>query len=102
MSDQAQQTPGHDALWLWFGLDRASFLTLPRVMMHDMPDEWQQRMADLLNEWDETWVNLPEEPASTHVQFRDLQGRLTRCPWYFKNYRHPERWKLDLMKGIKP
>jgi len=45
---------GYDKLWSWFGLSYASFLTLPRVMMHEMPDEWQGKMADLLEEWDST------------------------------------------------
>lgn len=39
--------PGYDALWGWFGLSRASFLVLPRVLMHEMPDDWQLRMAAL-------------------------------------------------------
>ena len=46
---------GHDRLWVWFGLGRPSWLTMPRVMMHAMPDDWQERMAALLEEWDAKW-----------------------------------------------
>jgi len=44
---------GYDRLWNWFGLSRATFITLPRAMCHEMPDGWQERMAALLEEWDE-------------------------------------------------
>ncbi|MEA2935040.1 MAG: hypothetical protein QOD74_1686, partial [Variibacter sp.] len=35
---------GWEALSRWFGLSRASFAVLPRVLMQQMPDEWQGRM----------------------------------------------------------
>ena len=43
---------GYEKLWQWFGSSRASFLVIPRVLMHEMPDEWQSKMADLLDEYD--------------------------------------------------
>ena len=95
-TDQFPATPGHDALWIWFELSRAGWLTLPRVMMHDMPDDWQARMAQLLNEWDDHWKNLPE--FSTHVSIK-LNGRFVRTPPAISNYRHPSREALDYMKG---
>lgn len=53
---------GFERLWAWFGLSRASWLTLPRCMMHEMPDDWQAKMAALLEQWDETWNSdhMPE------------------------------------------
>ena len=30
---------GCDDLWEWFGLSRASWLTMPRILMHEMPAE---------------------------------------------------------------
>lgn len=39
--DEPVDCIGENALWLWFGLSRASWLTLPRVLMHEMPDEWR-------------------------------------------------------------
>ena len=30
----------------WFGLSYASFLTLPRVLMEAMPEEWQRKMTN--------------------------------------------------------
>jgi cation transport regulator ChaB len=50
---------GSDRLWLWFSLSYANFLTLPRALMHQMPEEWQDKMAELLEEFDDTYKNTP-------------------------------------------
>ncbi len=82
-------TTGEDALWLWFELSRASWLTLPRVMMHDMPDEWQGRMAQLLNEWDEKWRGSPGVlDWETYVLLK-RGGRFIKTPRWLIDYRHP-------------
>lgn len=47
---------GKQELWNWFGLSYASFLTIPRVLMHQMSDEWQSEMCRLLQEYDETFL----------------------------------------------
>lgn len=87
---------GYQKLWGWFGLSRASFLVLPRVMMHDMPDEWQGKMADLLNEYDEIWNNAPD--YGTRVQcLKD--GKMVKWDRAFLNYRHPDYNFLDSMKA---
>ena len=79
---------GRDALWAWFSLSRATWLTLPRSMMHEMPDDWQRRMADLLTEWGETW-NSSTMP-DPHVAAK-TGGKFTRWPEWLLNYRHPNR-----------
>lgn len=83
---------GNEALWLWFGLSRASWLTIPRVLMHEMPDEWQLRMAVLLNEYDEHFPNGPN--LGTRVQVTK-NGKLTQTPDWLINYRHPEHEYID-------
>jgi hypothetical protein len=88
--------PGYDALWLSFGMSRAAFVVLPRVMMHDMPDAWQADMARLLDEWEATWVNQPN--ISSRVQIVDAEGRLMKTPAWVLNYRHPDREQLAAMK----
>lgn len=40
--DDIEQT-GKEKLWQWFSLSYAAWLTLPRVLMHEMPDEWQRK-----------------------------------------------------------
>jgi hypothetical protein len=45
--------PGHEALHLWFNLTYAAYLVLPRTFLQSMPDSWQGRLAQLLNEMNE-------------------------------------------------
>jgi hypothetical protein len=37
-----QKNVGREKLWDWFGLSYASWLTLPRVLMHEIPNEWRK------------------------------------------------------------
>lgn len=100
MSDRKDGAPsplptGHDNLWLWFGLSRASWLTIPRVLMHKMPDEWQRDMARLLNEWDETWDT--DDLPSPYVTARD-GNKFTRWPSWVVDYRHPDLKQIELRR----
>lgn len=84
----APRRPGYDAMWLYFGLSYASWLTLPRVLIHEMPDKWQARLAKLMKEWDETWdTNDCPMPTVSAKQGR----RFTRWPPWVLNYRHPDQ-----------
>ncbi len=87
---------GYDALWLWFGLTRASFLTLPRVMMHGMPNNWQRDMARLLNEFDDAFPNAP--PIGFTVRCTK-NGKLVNTPECLINYRRPMLDEIDKMRG---
>ncbi|BAK75788.1 hypothetical protein NH8B_0956 [Pseudogulbenkiania sp. NH8B] len=89
---------GKEALWFWFGCSRASFLTLPRVMMHAMPDQWQCQMAELLEQYDNTFPNQPD--IGTRVQA--VQGtRLVKFPEWVLNYRHPDHAAIDATRGTR-
>ena len=88
--------PGYDALWEDFGLSYASFLTLPRVLMHEMPDEWQGKMAELLSEWHSTW-SWPDDIGTSTVCHR-LEGKFAPWPRWMLNYRHPNRDFINSMK----
>lgn len=77
---------GKERLWTWFSLSYASFLVLPRAGMHQMPDDWQNRMAELLEEWDEAATSQPD--LQFFVQARK-NGRLAPVPEWIRNYRRP-------------
>jgi hypothetical protein len=94
--DNEPQESGYEKLWGWFGLSYASWLTLPRVLMHAMPDEWQGKMAELLDEWTETFQNPPE--LGTRVQVTK-HGKLVETPMWLKNYRHPDRDMINQVMG---
>lgn len=88
---------GHERLWGWFGLSYASFLTLPRVLMHQMPDEWQGRMAKLLEEYDAAYPMNQVEPLELHVSAR-RDGKYCELPDELKHYRHPRLAELQKYK----
>ena len=88
---------GYQALWGWFGLSRASWLTLPRALCHEMPDEWQAKLADLLKEWDATWSDDCNPIASTTVSRR--QGnKFAKFPEWITNYRYPDFEAIEAAK----
>jgi hypothetical protein len=86
-----------EKLQCWFGLSYASFLTLPRVLMQAMPIEWQNKMADLLREYEEAFPNQPD--IGTRVQITDERGHLIKTPEWLLNYRHPDRETIDGLRG---
>lgn len=88
---------GYEKLWGWFGLSYSSFLTLPRVLMHEMPDEWQGKMADLLAEYDETFSNWPDGWGS-RVQLTH-NSKMAAMPEWLKNYRHPDAVEIAQIKS---
>lgn len=87
-------------LWTWFGLSYASFLVLPRVLMHEMPIEWQDKMAALLHEYDETFDTSPV-CHSVIVSAKDKNNRFMKMPKYILNYRHPTRDEIKKLR-IEP
>jgi len=88
---------GADRLSYWFELSYASWLTIPRVLMEAMPDEWQDKMAALLEEYDATFPNQPE--VGTRVQVTDLSGKLIPTPHWLINYRRPIKNEIDKVRG---
>ncbi|MES2218390.1 MAG: hypothetical protein V4501_08255 [Pseudomonadota bacterium] len=90
------QISGAAELWEWFSLSYAGWLTLPRIMMHEMPDEWQGKMAELLTEWDATWNT--EALPGTRVQAVTEKGKITKFPTWLLNYRHPNKEALQAIK----
>lgn len=86
----------HD-LACWFGLDRNSFAVMPRVLMEAMPAEWQAKMAALLFDYTETWINWPDGSAC-RVQY-EMHGKLAKMPEWLLNYRHPDRNQIERLRG---
>lgn len=90
--------PGYEELWGWFGLSRASWLTLPRILMHEMPDEWQRDMARLLNEYCDAFPNQPD--LGTRVSALTPSGKLRAMPYWVGEYRHPQN-AADEIKAMR-
>jgi len=82
---------------LWFELSYAHYLTVPRLVLESMPLEWQQKMAELLFEMDETFDWRPKE-GRYWVRLKDSNGRFTAAP--LSDYR---RGQAEIEKlRIKP
>jgi hypothetical protein len=79
----------------WFGLTYASWLTLPRVLMEDMPEEWQVKMVKLLEEYDDRYLNQPH--YETAVQLK-RHGRFVKVPEWLINYRRPDSEAINKLK----
>lgn len=84
----------------YFELSYASWLTLPRVLMEAMPDEWQNQMAALLEQYSDAFPNQPE--LWTRVQVIDARGRLVPTPDWLVNYRHPDLSAIDDLRRPSP
>jgi hypothetical protein len=81
----------------WFELSYASFLVIPRVILQDMPEEWQHKFVALLDELDARYPNQPE--VGTRVQVTDLDGNLIKTPADIINYRRPNKKWLKQIRG---
>ena len=58
---------------------------------------WQDKMADLLNEWSDTWdsSDMPQPSVSA----RD-KGKFTKWPAWLLNYRHPNKKEIQKLKTL--
>lgn len=88
---------GYSKLWGWFGLSYASWITIPRVLAHAMPDKWQEKMAKLLNEYDEYW-DFSKIDLSVHVSTK-RNGKFINICSELGDYRHPDNEYIESLKN---
>lgn len=88
---------GYDDLWSWFGMSYSSWLTLPRSLMHAMPDDWQKQMAGLLGQWDAAWNTAHLPPP--YVSARE-GAKFTRWPEWLLNYRRLAKAEIDAVRAL--
>jgi hypothetical protein len=62
----------------FFGLTYASYLVLPRVFLESMPDDWQARFVEMIEEIPEVLDIDPEYSSNYTVHLRDEKGRFKR------------------------
>ena len=77
--------PESEPMHGWFGLSRASYLVLQRSLIEGMPDEWQQRLVNLLKEFDDVY-DTSQIIGTFLVNARDGR-RFVADP--YRDYRHP-------------
>ena len=79
----------------WFGLTYSNYLVIPRILMQEMPEAWQRKMVDLLNEAGETW----EHDDNYTVQLKDKRGRFIKDP--LAAYKYPDYDALNAARKRK-
>lgn len=88
---------GYSKLWNWFGLSYASWITIPRILAHAMPDRWQEKMAKLLYEYDNYW-DFSKVNLKIHVTAKK-DGKFVNFPDSLLNYRHPDYVYIESLKN---
>lgn len=71
-----EPAPESDAIHNWFELSYASYLALPRAVLQHMPQDWQNRFVQCLNELSD----LVDFDDNYSVNLRDSKGRFKRDP----------------------
>lgn len=77
-----------DRIHNWFGLSYAQYLTIPRSVLQSMPDEWQERLVQCLQELDAA-IDWRPPGGRYWVELRDARGRIAADP--FKDYQRGRR-----------
>ncbi len=86
-------------LWNWFGLSYSRWLIIPRVLLHDMPEEWQDKMTILLEEYEDRYdaTSLCDGIRVNLVK----KGKVVPTPEPMINYRHPNKKFIDSLRVKK-
>lgn len=82
----------------WFGCSRASFLVMPRVLIEDMPEEWQGKMSELLEQHDDSYDQSKMGVYGCTVQAVNDENKFCKMPEEVKNYRRPCKEFLDRVR----
>lgn len=85
--DKQPEYPKTQPIHEWFGLSYASYLVLPRSVLQSMPDEWQSKLVELLDQIDST-LDICDFPKYRVKAVTD-NSKFTKCP--FQNYERGRR-----------
>lgn len=82
-------------VWNWFSLSYAQYLTVPRSVLCSMPEDWQQRFVDLMDDLDEE-IDWRPKDGQYWVELRSRNGRYARDP--LMEYRRPDRDHINSLR----
>ena len=75
----------------WFNLTYAAYLVLPRTLLQEMPEDWQLRFTEMVDEIEATFDLEKIDGYVASYQVTAAQGdgshRYVKDP--LRNYRHP-------------
>lgn len=83
-----------------FGLNRANYYVVPRVLLEAMPVEWQERWVAVQREIEEVFVldDLSYRLGRVEPGFEDHDDPPLMAEDPLANYRHPGRAVIDGMR----
>lgn len=87
-----------EAMHQWFGLSYANYLAVPRVLIQSMSDEWQSRLARLLDEMQEATRGIEQAPQY-RVHTTDEYGRFMRDPLPHYRRDRMEAHRVEIAMG---
>lgn len=96
-----QSEPVAKDIHSWFSLSYANYLVLHRAMLQSMPDDWQDKFVNLLDEM-EKYYGYPDIPRTFHVKVRARgnDGKFMKDP--VPHYRHaPKLTARDFTSWFK-
>lgn len=85
--EQSDASQDVEAIHSWFGLSYASYLVLPRSVLQSMPDAWQAKFVELLNDIPKS-LHVDDLP-NYQVNAVDANGRFIKDQ--FKDYQRGRR-----------
>lgn len=95
--DLSEYQSGKERLSSFFGLSYARWLTIPRVLMQQMPDEWQYRAAILFEEFSDEFSGDWSDGKDLYVNAKE-NGKYTPLPEWLGNYRYPDLEKIEQIR----
>ena len=75
---------GQKKLEEYFGGSFAKWLTLPRSLLYGMPDEWKEKMGELLLEYERVY----DIELKTRVQYLGEDGKQQKLPTWLADYKN--------------
>lgn len=84
----------------WFELTYAGWLTIPRVLLQAMSEEWQRRFVECLDEMDEEFESMGCDGLEIEVRFKK-DGKYVKTSDHVCDYRHPHQEWLDSLRTKK-
>lgn len=107
-----KQGIGFARLWKLLSDQHAEFVIIPRVLAHEMPDEWQQRMVAIIEEYNAEFPNMPqmrliieqlveEEPEPN--RFGGLLPKFSKVslPTWMKDFNFPNKAAIGIVRRKK-
>lgn len=82
----------------WFELTYAKYLTLPRSLLQEMPEEWQLRFVTLLEEFENYFDGWRPKNGRYWVKLKDGNGKYVVDP--FDDYRR-SKWTPQRVRDLR-